>query len=111
MIPWLLVAELIGRKVTLRDLIAARRAAFPSSGEINFTLNDVTAAVMRVRSAFELQAKSIDETDGLSLDMGDWRFNLRASNTEPVLRLNVETRGDVAVLDESVARVQALLVE
>jgi phosphomannomutase len=110
-IPWLMIAELVSRKVTLRDLIAARRAAFPSSGEINFTLNDVTAAVMRVRSAFELQAKSIDETDGLSLDMGDWRFNLRASNTEPVLRLNVETRGDVAVLDESVARVQALLVE
>lgn len=109
MIPWLMIAELVSRKSALRDLVAELRVAFPSSGEINFVLDDVPAAVARVRAAFEREAKSIDETDGLSLDMGAWRFNLRASNTEPVLRLNVETRGDAALLAESVARVRALV--
>ena len=97
------------RKGALRDLVAERRTAFPSSGEINFVLDDVPAAVARVRATFEPEAKGIDETDGLSLDMGAWRFNLRASNTEPVLRLNVETRGDAALLAECVARVRALV--
>ena len=94
MIPWLLIAELVSRKGALGDLVAARRAAFPSSGEINFTLDDVPAAIARVRRAYEPRARSIYETDGISLDMGSWRFNLRASNTEPVLRLNVETLGE-----------------
>ena len=102
MIPWLLIAELVSRKGALADLVAARRAAFPSSGEVNFTLDDVPAAIARVRRACEPRAHSIDETDGISMDMGDWRFNLRASNTEPVLRLNVETKGGVLAqhLDE-----------
>ncbi len=109
MIPWLMIAELVSRKGALRDLVAARRAAFPSSGEINFTLPDVPAAVARVRAALEPDASGVDETDGLCLDMGDWRFNLRASNTEPVLRLNVETRGETGLLGECVARLRALL--
>ena len=92
MIPWLLITELVSRKGPLHDLVSTRRAAFPSSGEINFTLGDVPAAVARVRSSFAPRAQSIDETDGISMDMGSWRFNLRASNTEPVLRLNVETK-------------------
>lgn len=94
MIPWLLVAELISRTGTpLADLVAARQAAFPSSGEINFHLADPRAAVERVRAAYAPQALDSDTTDGLGLSFADWRFNLRASNTEPVLRLNVETRG------------------
>jgi phosphomannomutase len=94
MIPWLLVAELMSRKgLPLAALVAERRAAFPSSGEINFRLPDPAAAVARVRAAYEPRALGRDETDGLSLAFADWRFNLRASNTEPVLRLNVETRG------------------
>lgn len=109
MIPWLMIAELVSRQGRLRDLVAARRTAFPSSGEINFTLDDVSTAVARVRAAFEPEAIGIDETDGLSLDMGDWRFNLRSSNTEPVLRLNVETRVDVAFLADKVARVSDIL--
>lgn len=109
MIPWLMITELVSRKGALRDLVAERRAAFPSSGEINFVLDDVPAAVARVRATFEPEAKGIDEIDGLSLDMGAWRFNLRASNTEPVLRLNVETRGDSAFLAERVARVRELI--
>ncbi|GGE25596.1 phosphomannomutase [Gemmobacter megaterium] len=94
MIPWLLVAELIGRRgVPLADLVAARQAAFPSSGEINFHLADPAAAVARVRAAHEGTALHTDTMDGLGMSFADWRFNLRASNTEPVLRLNVETRG------------------
>ncbi len=109
MIPWLMIAELVSSRGSLRNLVEARRTAFPSSGEINFTLDDVPAAVARVRAAFEPRAQGVDETDGLSLDLGDWRFNLRASNTEPVLRLNVETRGDGALLATSVARMRTLV--
>ncbi len=94
MIPWLLVAALMSRKgARLADLVEERRRAFPSSGEINFRLADPAAAVARVRAAYEPAALARDETDGLSLAFADWRFNLRASNTEPVLRLNVEGRG------------------
>jgi phosphomannomutase len=107
MIPWLVLAELISRKGSLADLIATRRAAFPSSGEINFHLDDPKAAIARVRAAFEPQAKGIDETDGISLDMGDWRFNLRSSNTEPVVRLNMESRGQA--LDAPLAAIKDLL--
>ncbi len=93
MIPWLVMAELISRKGPLADLVAARKAAFPSSGEINFHLAHPGAAMARVVAKYRPQARAVDEMDGTSLDMGTWRFNLRASNTEPVVRLNVETRG------------------
>ncbi|MEC9207315.1 MAG: phosphomannomutase, partial [Pseudomonadota bacterium] len=92
MIPWLLVAELVCRNGPLADQIAGRKAAFPSSGEINFTLDDPKEGVERVRSIFAPEAKEIDEIDGLGCDMGDWRFNLRSSNTEPIVRLNVEVK-------------------
>ena len=85
-------------------------AAFPSSGEINFTLEDPKAAIARVRSEFESEAVSIDEMDGLGFDMGEWRFNLRSSNTEPIVRLNVEARNDAKLVREGVARLTALLV-
>ena len=110
MIPWLLVAELVSRHGPLADLVAHRKVAFPSSGEINFTLEDPKAAIARVRSEFEPAAISIDEMDGLGFDMGDWRFNLRSSNTEPVVRLNVEARGDVDLVSESVRRIMHVLL-
>jgi phosphomannomutase len=111
MIPWLMIADLMGRTGrSLADLVAERRAAFPSSGEINFSLPDPAAAMARVRAALVPQAHEVDETDGLSLSFGAWRLNLRASNTEPLVRLNVEARGDAALVAEGVARVSALLV-
>lgn len=110
MIPWLLVAELMGRKgMALADLVGAARAAFPSSGEINFRLEDAAAARARVEAALAPEALARDDTDGLSLDMGKWRVNLRSSNTEPLLRLNVEARGDAALVAAGVARLRALI--
>lgn len=110
MIPWLLIAELVSRFGPLQGLVADRMAAFPSSGEINFTLEDPRSAVARVRATFEPKAHSVDETDGISLDMGAWRFNLRSSNTEPVVRLNVEARGDSTLVAQGVARVTQALI-
>ena len=107
MIPWLLIAELVSRDGALADLVAAYKASFPSSGEINFQVEDVAGAVAKVQAAFAPKAIARDDTDGLSLDLGDWRFNLRASNTEPLLRLNVETRG--ADPAPHVAQVRAVL--
>jgi len=110
MIPWLLVAELIGRSGrSLADLVAAMRAGFPSSGEINFRVADVRGAVQAVEAAYAPQAVRRDLVDGLSLDFGDWRFNLRASNTEPLLRLNVEARGRADLVAAGVAGVTDLI--
>ncbi len=111
MIPWLLVAELVSRNGRLADLVAERKAAFPSSGEINFKLNDPQASIARVTDVFCKEAVSIDEMDGVSFDMGTWRFNLRSSNTEPVVRLNVEARGDAALVAKGVDRIKAVLLQ
>lgn len=110
MIPWLLIAELVSRNGPLADQISDRKARFPSSGEINFTLNDAAAAMARVAEAFHDEALAIDQTDGLSFDLGVWRFNLRCSNTEPVVRLNVEAKGDRLLVTKGVERVQSLLL-
>jgi phosphomannomutase len=110
MIPWLLVAGLIADSGnSLADMAAALRRNYPSSGEINFTVADTAAMVARVRADLAPEARHEDWTDGLSLDFGDWRLNLRASNTEPLLRLNVEARGDAALVAAGVARVQGMI--
>jgi phosphomannomutase len=110
MIPWLLVAELLGRSgQTLASHLADARAAFPSSGEINFRVTDAASAVARVRAALAKEVTSIDMLDGLSMTFPEWRLNLRSSNTEPLLRLNVETRGDPEALAARVAEVSALI--
>ncbi|GIX26080.1 MAG: hypothetical protein KatS3mg122_3311 [Caldimonas sp.] len=110
MIPWLLIAELVSRTGrTLADLVEARMAAYPCSGEINFKVPDVQAAIARIEAAYAPKAKAIDRTDGLSLEFEDWRFNLRGSNTEPVLRLNVEARGQQALLNDRVAALRAAI--
>ncbi|MCD9005795.1 phosphomannomutase [Luteimonas sp. XNQY3] len=110
MIPWLLIAELVstsGR--SLGDLVAERVAKFPCSGEINFRVADAKAAVDRVTAYYAAQSPAIDRTDGISADFGDWRFNLRSSNTEPLLRLNIETRADRALLDARTRELSDLL--
>lgn len=111
MIPWLLVAELICLKAQpLSQLVNERIAAFPSSGEINFTLNDPKAAIERVLQHYLAEALVVDRTDGISLEFADWRFNLRSSNTEPVVRLNVESRADVALMSYYTEQISELLV-
>ncbi|GGO79496.1 phosphomannomutase [Marinobacterium nitratireducens] len=110
MIPWLLVAELVSLKgQPLSELVAERIAAFPSSGEINSKLADPAASIERVREAFVGDALSVDHTDGISLEFENWRFNLRSSNTEPVVRLNVESRADVSLMQEKTAKILELL--
>lgn len=110
MIPWLLVAERMSKTgVSLGDMLAQRMAAYPCSGEINFVVKDAPAAVSKVMAFYADQGPSIDHTDGVSADFGDWRFNLRSSNTEPLLRLNVESRGDTALMHERTAELSALI--
>ena len=109
MIPWLKVAEHVSASgKPLSALVAAMRADFPSSGEINFVLDDADAALARIEATYGPGAE-IDRLDGVSLAFPDWRLNLRKSNTEPVLRLNVETRGDRALLETRVAELAALI--
>ncbi len=111
MIPWLLIAELVClRKQSLSSLVKERIAAYPSSGEINNTIADPKAAIARVFDFYQQQAQVIDKTDGISMEFGNWRFNLRSSNTEPVVRLNVESKGDVSLMQEKTAQVLALLL-
>ncbi|HEL3179111.1 TPA: phosphomannomutase [Stenotrophomonas maltophilia] len=99
MIPWLLIAQLVSESGrSLADWVEDRMAAYPCSGEINFKVADAKAAVARVMEHFAAQSPVLDHTDGISADFGDWRFNLRSSNTEPLLRLNVEARGDAALM-------------
>ncbi|QQZ28405.1 phosphomannomutase CpsG [Thiothrix subterranea] len=107
MIPWLLVAQLMSVKgQTLSTLVSERIGKFPCSGEINFHVNDVKACIAAVREHFTaLQPLVIDTTDGLSMEFAEWRFNLRGSNTEPVLRLNVESRQDMTLVQEQVANI------
>ena len=110
MIPWLLVAERISRTGTpLAAMLDARMTAYPCSGEINFRVDDAAAAASRVMDFYADQAPQIDRTDGVSAAFDQWRFNLRSSNTEPLLRLNVETRGDQALLEEKTAELRGLI--
>lgn len=99
MIPWLLVAERVSRTGTsLEQMLAERMAAYPCSGEINFVVDDAKATVARVLAHYESEAPVLEHVDGVSADFGTWRFNLRSSNTEPLLRLNVESRGDMTLM-------------
>ncbi|MEI7220566.1 phosphomannomutase CpsG [Pectobacterium carotovorum] len=110
MIPWLLVAELLCVKdKSLRDLVSERMQAYPASGEINSTLSEPAKAIERVKSAYLSEALSIDETDGISLEFEDWRFNLRSSNTEPVVRLNVESKANNTLMVEKTDAILSLL--
>ncbi|ASP39475.1 phosphomannomutase [Bacterioplanes sanyensis] len=110
MIPWLLVAELISVSgKSLGQLVQERTERFPCSGEINSRLQDAKATLAAVEQHFADQAVSVDHTDGLSMTFEQWRFNLRASNTEPVVRLNVESRADQALMQEKTDYLLALM--
>jgi len=107
MIPWLLVTDLIAnRQQSLAQMVAERVAAYPCSGEINRTIDDPKSVLAKVESLYGDGADRVEHVDGLSVNFADWRFNLRMSNTEPVVRLNVESRGDRELMEQ---RTQELL--
>ncbi|MDY6983925.1 MAG: phosphomannomutase, partial [Pseudomonadota bacterium] len=110
MIPWLLVLELIVQSgKSLSQLVEEAIARFPASGEINRTVSDAQQVIDRVLAHYKGDAIDIDYTDGVSISFPDWRFNLRMSNTEPVIRLNVEARGDADLMRRKTAEVLALM--
>jgi phosphomannomutase len=112
MIPWLLVTGLISTAGQgLSSLVARRVAAYPCSGEINRTIAEPAAVLARVEAAYRSEASLVEHVDGLSMDLAGWRFNLRMSNTEPVVRLNVESRGDAALMKAKTAELLGLIDE
>ncbi|ERK09836.1 Phosphomannomutase [Serratia fonticola AU-P3(3)] len=110
MIPWLLVAELVCVKgQTIGQLVKDRIAAYPSSGEINIKLAEPAISIDKVKQHYLNLAGEVDYTDGISIEFPEWRFNLRSSNTEPVVRLNVESRANVALMQQKTAEILAML--
>ncbi|EIX9134886.1 TPA: phosphomannomutase CpsG [Klebsiella pneumoniae] len=110
MIPWLLVAELLCIKAqTLSQLVNDRMQSYPASGEINSTIQDPDASIARVLSEYKSNALLVDHTDGISVEFDEWRFNLRSSNTEPVVRLNVESRGNHQLMKNRTEEILAIL--
>jgi phosphomannomutase len=110
MIPWLLVAQIISESgQSLSRLVNERIAKFPASGELNYRVPDAKAAIAAVEKRYGAQAASSDRTDGISFEFADWRLNLRTSNTEPLLRLNVEARGSLPLMKAKTEEVLELL--
>ncbi|MBN1238709.1 MAG: phosphomannomutase [Gammaproteobacteria bacterium] len=109
MIPWLTLTEIMCRRdAKLSELVEERMAKFPASGEINRKVDDVPATVARIEAEYAPKAELVEHVDGIGMNFADWRFNLRASNTEPLLRLNVESRGDEELMRR---RTQELLAK
>lgn len=109
-LPWLVVAQLMSETgQSLSSLVNECIAAYPASGEINREIADPDAALKAMEARFAGEAQSVEHVDGLSMDMGQWRFNLRKSNTEPVVRLNVESRGDKALMEAKTEELLSLL--
>ena len=110
MIPWLLVMELVCKTGNpLSELVKQMVEAYPSPGEINRKVSDAKAVIAAVTAKYQDQALVIDTTDGVSMEFPEWRFNLRMSNTEPVIRLNIESRGDHDVLQKNQDALLALI--
>ncbi|MEM6461111.1 MAG: phosphomannomutase [Pseudomonadota bacterium] len=110
MIPWLaIVAELSATGARLSELVEARIAAFPCSGEINFTVSDSGRVQEKIADHFAAANPAVESIDGLSMAFDDWRFNVRASNTEPLMRLNIEARGNAGLVAAKVAEISGLI--
>ncbi len=114
MIPWLVVLQVMSETgKSLSQLVGERMRLFPASGEINRKLDPATggakAVLAKAEAQYKAQAQLVDYTDGLSMEFSNWRFNLRASNTEPLVRLNVESRGDEALMKAKTAELLALM--
>ncbi len=110
MIPWLLVTQIMSdRNQSLSELVSERIEKFPASGEINRKIVDIDATLKRILHNYASEVRETDFTDGLSMEFKDWRFNVRASNTEPLVRLNVESRGDEELMKRKTEEILALM--
>ncbi len=110
MIPWLLVAQIMSeRACPLSQLVDERMSSFPASGEINRKVDDAVVALSTLENRYRDSAVSIEHVDGVSMEFEGWRFNLRASNTEPLVRLNVESRGDTELMEAKTEELLALI--
>lgn len=110
-LPWLFVAQLICEQgQTLSEMVTERMQAFPASGEINRKVGDAQAVIAAIEAHYAPSALNVDHTDGVAVEFADWRFNLRASNTEPVIRLNVESRGNEALMQEKTEQILQLML-
>jgi len=110
MVPWLLVLEIMCTSgKPLSQLVEECIARFPASGEINREVADAKAVIEKVLAHYKDDAIDVDYTDGVSVSFDHWRFNLRMSNTEPVVRLNVESRGDIALMEQKTEEILALM--
>ncbi len=110
MIPWLLVTQIMSETgKSLSQLVGERMRLFPTSGEINRRVEDAPSTIAAVLATYQPGARSVDHTDGVSVEFDTWRFNLRASNTEPLIRLNVESRGDDALMRDKTAELLRII--
>lgn len=110
MIPWLLIAELMGKTgKSLSQLIEERMKAYPCSGEINYKVKDSQKILAAIQAKYSSEKPILDETDGISLEFAEWRMNIRLSNTEPLLRLNVESRANPGLVDQKVKEIEAII--
>jgi len=110
MIPWLLIAQIVSESGRgLSTLVSERIALFPVSGELNYRVPDAKSAIAAIEQRYGPAASTVDRTDGVSFEYPDWRFNLRSSNTEPLIRLNVEARGSSELMQAKTAEILALL--
>jgi phosphomannomutase len=110
MLPWLYVLEIMSQTgKPLSELVAAATRRFPTSGEINRKVGDARAVIAAIEKRYGPSALAIDETDGVGMEFPDWRFNLRMSNTEPLIRLNVESRADPGLMKDKTKELLALI--
>lgn len=105
-----MVAQLISSTgIHLADLISGRKAKFPASGEQNFEIANPAAALKNVENTLASEAIEITHSDGLSMDFGEWRLNLRPSGTEPLVRLNIESKGDPILVEDRLSQIISML--
>jgi phosphomannomutase len=110
MIPWLLVLQIMSATgKPLSELVGERMRRYPASGEINRTVADPAATILRVRERYGAKALRVDETDGVGVEFERWRLNVRMSNTEPLVRLNVESRGDADLMRQKTEEVLTVI--
>jgi len=110
MIPWLIVLEMLSKaRSSLGNLLEKRLDKFPSSGEINFSISNPQNVIDLVQNHYKNDTKSFNDLDGLSLEFEDWRLNLRKSNTEPLVRLNIESKDNREIIDQKVNEIREII--